>query len=89
MMKMRPGLTSIKRFLVVLVVLLFALTAGCAASKEYRMSLDFYNKGQYQQALKHIEQALVDDPYNKKYIRLRTRIYRDRDRYKRIFLGFQ
>lgn len=89
LIRMRLGPTSIKRFLVVLVALLFALTAGCVASKEYRMSLDFYHKGQYEQALYHIQQALIDDPGNEKYILLRSEIYRDRDKYKRRFLGFQ
>jgi Tfp pilus assembly protein PilF len=82
-------LTLMKKLLILFVVLMFALTAGCAASKEYRMSLDFYNKGQYQKALDHIEEALIDDPHNEEYLRLRSRIYRDKYKYRRIFLGFQ
>jgi Tfp pilus assembly protein PilF len=78
-----------KRFLFVIIALLFALSAGCAASKEYKMSLDFYHKGQYQQALEHIEEALVDDPGNEEYLRLRSRIYREKEGYRRVFLGFQ
>ncbi len=88
-MKVGPVLTFMKRLLIVSVALLFALSAGCAASKEYKMSLDFYNKGQYQKALDHIHEALIDDPGNEDYLLLRNRIYREKYKYRRIFLGFE
>jgi tetratricopeptide (TPR) repeat protein len=93
MTKAGPTLTFMERFLIVLIALLFALSAGCATSKEYKISLDSYNKGQYQEALEHIEQALVEDPQNESYLELKSRInmdiYRDKYRYRRAFLGFE
>lgn len=92
-MSARTGFTFVKKLLTMLVILLLAFTAGCATSKEYRMSLDSYNKRQYQEALEYIEEALAEEPHNQDYLLLKDKInkqiYLKEQRYRRLFLGFQ
>lgn len=58
----------------VIVILSVFFVFGCATSKEFKLSEEYFNNRDYQQSLKYVELALAREPNNEKYLKHKEKI---------------
>lgn len=63
-----------KSFKAALLIFIICFVFGCATSKEFQMSEEYFNKQDYQQSLKYVEMALAQKPNNEKYLKHKEKI---------------
>jgi len=84
------GLHRMKYFLLGAIIV---FVAGCATSENYKISERFYNRGEYEEALTHVEQALRENPRDEDALALQAKILTEisnkRHAYREVFLGFR